>query len=128
MDVPGGSSTHQVARAGPSRRHVLKAGVLGAALLAMDGAFAHRSSASARFGPLGPPDANGLQLPAGFQSRVVARTTVKVGSTAYKWHGSPDGGRCFPAPNGWVYVSNCERDGGGGVGMVRFNSRGAITD
>jgi hypothetical protein len=127
MDVSQGSSTGENARNGLSRRRVLKAGVVGGALLAMDGAFARRSFADA-FGPLGPVDANGLQLPAGFQSRVVARTTVKVGSTAYKWHGSPDGGRCFSVPNGWVYVSNCERDGTGGVGMIRFNQSGAITD
>jgi secreted PhoX family phosphatase len=128
MDVSQGSSTAGAEREGLTRRRLLKAGVLGGALLAMDGAFARQSFASARFGPLGQPDANGLQLPAGYQSRVVARSTYKVGSTAYKWHGSPDGGRCFSVSNGWVYVSNCERDGTGGVGMVRFNQSGAITD
>ena len=39
------------------------------------------------------PDANGLRLPAGFTSRVVARSGVKpLESADYLWHSAPDGG------------------------------------
>lgn len=82
-------------------------------------------------GELLPPDANGLRLPAGFRSRVIAHTgrTVLPGSS-YIWHKSPDGGACYAADDGgWVYVSNSEvkvSDGGGGVGAVRFDAQGNI--
>jgi uncharacterized protein len=80
------------------------------------------------YGPLGGPDANGIQLPAGFASRVVARTGAPVAGTAHVWHQAPDGGACFAvADGGWVYVSNSEvAVGGGGVGALRFDSAGAI--
>jgi secreted PhoX family phosphatase len=81
---------------------------------------------STRYGALGPPDANGLQLPAGYRSRVVARTGQRVGTTQYVWHEAPDGGHCFAVPGGWAYVSNSELDPSGGVGMVRFDGTGAI--
>ncbi len=111
------------------RRRFLQAGILGGALLAADALFARRASAVPRYGPVGPVDANGLQLPPGFTSRIVARSNVVVSGTTYKWHRAPDGGRVFAAPDGWVYVSNCElANGAGGVGMLRFNQAGAITD
>ena len=111
-----------------SRRSVLKAGLLGGALLAMD-ACVPPGSGSTRYRPLGPPDANGLQLAPGFSSRIVARTGDPVGPNGYSWHGAPDGGRCFWAPGGWIYVSNCEIDAGaGGVGMLRFDLAGNIVD
>lgn len=84
------------------------------------------------FGPLLDPDANGVRLPFGFSSRVIARSGEEplVGS-GYPWHASPDGGATFAASDadggGWVYVSNSERDSGtGGVGAVRFDSNGDI--
>ena len=48
----------------------------------------------------------------------------------YAWHAAPDGGSCFPtADGGWVYVSNSEVAlGGGGVGVLRFNSSGTTVD
>lgn len=79
-----------------------------------------------------PPDANGLRLPPGFKSRVIAQSSKPVADSAYLWHSAPDGGACYPAPEGgWVYVSNSEVkviDGGGGVGAVRFNAQGDIVD
>ena len=80
------------------------------------------------YGPLGEPDANGIQLPAGFVSKVVARTGDPVTGTAYMWHEAPDGGACFATTDGgWAYVSNSEiGGGGGGVGVVRFDSAGTI--
>ena len=122
--TPGDRATN-----GLSRRRLLQAGVLGGALLAVEATFARTGFAAApRYGAIGAADSNGLQLPPGFKSRVVARTQTKVGNTAYKWHGSPDGGRVFAAPGGWVYVSNCEHDLTGGVGMIRFDQAGNIID
>ncbi|MFK4689766.1 secreted PhoX family phosphatase [Streptomyces pristinaespiralis] len=60
------------------------------------------------YGALGPADANGIQLPAGFTSRVVARSGQRVGSTSYTWHNAPDGGACYNDGTGWIYVSNSE--------------------
>jgi len=81
---------------------------------------------SADHGPLLPADANGLQLPAGFSSRIIATTGQVVPGTSYTWHTAPDGGACFPtAGGGWIYVSNCEWIPGG-AGMVRFDAAGAI--
>jgi secreted PhoX family phosphatase len=77
------------------------------------------------YGPLGEPDANGVRLPAGFSSRVVATTGSLVG--AYVWHPAPDGGACFPTDDGgWIYVSNSEVPVVGGAGALRFRADGTI--
>ncbi len=78
------------------------------------------------YGPLLPPDKNGLQLPKGFRSRIVAATGVATPGGNYRWHVAPDGGTCFATPDkGWIYVSNSEVfNGGGGVGALRFDRRG----
>jgi hypothetical protein len=82
----------------------------------------------ADLGPLGAPDANGLRLPPGFTSRVIARSGELVTGTRYRWHANPDGGATYPTGDGgWVYVSNSEVGLIGGVGAVRFNASGAIT-
>lgn len=82
------------------------------------------------YGALQPADANGLQLPAGFTSRIIGRTGSPVSGTSYTWHGAPDGGACFPvAGGGWVYVSNSEVGGSaGGASAVRFAPDGTVTD
>ena len=81
------------------------------------------------YGPLAEPDANGLRLPAGFVSRVVARSGDVVAGSGYTWHEQPDGGACFPTPGGFVYVSNSEVGfGRGGVGALRFDRGGIVTD
>ena len=80
-------------------------------------------------GPLGDPDDNGLRLPDGFTSRIVARSGIPpVPDIDYVWHDAPDGGATFPADDGgWIYVSNSEMsDGRGGVGALRFGSDGAL--
>jgi len=74
---------------------------------------------------LQPPDTNGLMLPPGFQSRVLARSLNFVGNTGHVWHLEPDGGAVFPTPNGWIYVSNSESLPGG-VGALEFNGAGAV--
>jgi secreted PhoX family phosphatase len=79
------------------------------------------------YGPLQAPDANGLRLPEGFTSRVIARAGRDV--SGYTWHDYPDGGACFEDGDGWIYVSNSEVGGaGGGVGAIRFDADGRIAD
>ena len=80
-------------------------------------------------GPLQDADENGLRLPEGFTSRVVARTGDYVGSTDYRWHAAPDGGATYPTEEGgWIYVSNSELTLIGGVSSIKFNARGEIVD
>jgi hypothetical protein len=81
-----------------------------------------------RVGALLPADANGLRLPSGFASRVLARSRQPVaGSDGYIWHDAPDGGATFPTANGWIYVSNCERSSpNGGASALRFDSSGDV--
>jgi hypothetical protein len=96
------------------------------------------------YGDLLPPDANGLQLPAGFTSRVVAVSMAPVPGTTHVWHAFPDGGACVPTDDGgWIYVSNSENPppadvpvitsivpfiGAGGVGAIRFDADGQVVD
>jgi hypothetical protein len=97
-------------------------------LTSSDFAFANVTAGTGPYGSLGAVDANGIALPAGFSSRVVARTGQTVANSSYVWHGAPDGGACFPAANGgWVYASNSELGSGtGGVGVISFASNGAV--
>jgi len=77
------------------------------------------------------PDANGLRLPAGFSSRIIAITDeTPVNSKAYLWHDLPDGGATFLTPEGgWIYVSNSENNNGlGGVGAIEFNADADLID
>ncbi len=77
------------------------------------------------------PDENGVALPEGYSSRIVARSTELVAGTSYPWHNAPDGGACYDAGDGgWIYVSNSEQfvEGGGGVSAIRFDANGAIVD
>lgn len=104
------------------------------------------------YGDLLPPDANGLMLPEGFTSRIVAVSLTPVSGTSTLWHPFPDGGACLPTDDGgWLYVSNSENPppidvpGGsellaqlsatvpgmplaGGVGVVRFGPDGSVVD
>lgn len=82
----------------------------------------------ASLGELLPPDQNGVRLPAGFTSRIVARSGQTL--FGYPWHAAPDGGATFAAADGgWIYVSNSElKDRAGGVGALRFNAQGEIVD
>lgn len=83
-------------------------------------------------GALRDPDSNGLRLPPGFTSRVIARTGQRVEGSEYEWHPLPDGGATFATSDGgWIYVSNSEMPRvppslKGGVGAVRFSREGRI--
>ena len=78
----------------------------------------------ANLGPLGEPDENGLRLPTGFSSRIVARSGMTVGSSDYVWHNAPDGGAVVATDDGgWIYVSNSETVStiGGGASEIQKN-------
>jgi secreted PhoX family phosphatase len=80
-------------------------------------------------GPLGEPDANGLRVPEGFTTRVIATSGEVVEGTDHTWHGNPDGGATYAAAaGGWIYVSNCEELDTGGVSMVRFDADGTVVE
>jgi hypothetical protein len=84
----------------------------------------------AEIGPLAErPDANGLRLPPGFSSRVIAEYNRPVPGTSHLWHVAPDGGAAFATEDGgWIYVSNSEQLAAmGGVGAIRFAGDGSIT-
>lgn len=82
------------------------------------------------YGPLLPANADGIQLPTGFTSRLIAVSGMRVANTKHVWHLDPDGGACLQlASGGWVYVSNSEQVAGkGGVGAISFDAAGTITD
>jgi len=115
------------------RRTVLRAAVIGAGAAAFSGALWQEAFAAVAqpgpspYGPLGSPDANGLQLPTGFTSRVIGRSRQAVPGTSYRWHDAPDGGACFADGAGWIYVSNSEIPLLGGASAVRFAAGGSIT-
>lgn len=61
------------------------------------------------YGPLRAPDANGLMLPEGFTSRIVATSLLPAGTNSFLWRTFPDGGGCVPTSDGgWLYLSNSE--------------------
>lgn len=120
------------------RRKVLTYGIgaltIGPSLLSISRPLQADINVSA-IGPLLEPDLNNIRLPSGFSSRVVASSGSRVntisGRSDYRWHGAPDGGATFSAPDGgWVYVSNSERLSflGGGVGAIRFDTAGNIVN
>ncbi|MFD5477981.1 alkaline phosphatase PhoX [Streptomyces hawaiiensis] len=116
------------------RRSLLRAAVLGGTSAALGGTLwrgaayaAPAQPGTGPYGPLGAPDANGIRLPSGFTSRVIARSGQRVGTTSYTWHNAPDGGACYADGTGWIYVSNSEINPSGGASAVRFSSTGAIT-
>ena len=85
----------------------------------------------ASVGPLREPDANGLRLPPGFTSRIVARSRVRpIPGKGFEWHDAPDGGAVFAAPDGgWIYVSNSETsNNNGGASALRFSATGELLD
>jgi secreted PhoX family phosphatase len=116
------------------RRSLLRAAVLGGTSAALGGTLwrgaayaAPAQPGAGPYGPLGSPDANGIRLPGGFTSRVIARSGQRVGTTSYTWHNAPDGGACYADGTGWIYVSNSEINPSGGASAVKFSSTGAIT-
>ena len=80
------------------------------------------NTATSRFsdlGPLGAPDSNGIRLPSGYASRVVAvANELPAGLGSSPWHPFPDGSAVFPrVGGGWIYVCNSEVPG---LGTLTF--------
>lgn len=79
-------------------------------------------------GDLQAPDKNGVRLPKGFSSRIVAQSGHNY--FGYDWHSAPDGGATFAIDDGgWIYVSNSELSKSkGGVGSLHFNKDGKLVN
>ncbi len=119
------------------RRSFLRSTVLAAGVATLGPSFWDNAySAPTRLGrgPYGAllgADKNGVMLPKGFGSRILATSGAPVGRSGYSWHPAPDGGAVFPQPDGgWVYTSNAETTAasGGGAGAMRFDNRGNVVD
>lgn len=133
---------------GLSRRELVGTGVSAAGMLALGPEFWEALARPARrgrspYGPLGPPDGNGLRLPAGFESRVVATGLQPIAGTGYTWHIFSDGAATYrTGDGGWILVSNSEvptpvdlpfdppigDPGEGGASAIRFAADGSIVD
>jgi uncharacterized protein len=119
------------------RREFIGLGVGGVAVASLGAAFWKELFGSAQsrslrrgpgYGPLRPPDENGVMLPGGFRSRIVARGRDPVPGTAYRWHVASDGMAAFPREDGgFVLVSNSE-DFEGGASALRFGPGGEVED
>jgi uncharacterized protein len=118
---------------GLSRRDFLASGAIAAGGLAAGPAFLRQALAAPAtagagpYGPLLPPDANGLMLPAGFRSREIARGGQAV--AGYPWHVYSDGQATFrTVDGGWILVSNSESLAATGAGSsaIRFRVDGSI--
>ena len=77
-------------------------------------------------------DENGLILPPGFTSRIIAQGGQIVPGTNHKFSAFPDGAATFPDPSvlgGWLYAVNHEVPlEGGGVSSIRFAPDGTVTE
>ncbi len=113
-----------------NRRELIKLAACGSAVLWANIIIGNSRAAGKKLELLAP-DANGVRLPEGFSSRIVAESSVSpLGGCEYVWHAAPDGGACFAgADGGWIYVSNSEMpDHEGGVGALRFDAAGRVID
>ncbi|MFF0480069.1 alkaline phosphatase PhoX [Streptomyces sp. NPDC004435] len=116
------------------RRSFLRGAVIGTSAAAFGGTLmagaayaAPAQPGTGPYGALGAANANGIMLPAGFTSRIVARSGQTVPGTSYTWHNAPDGGACYSDGTGWIYVSNSEINPSGGASALRFSSAGTVT-
>jgi secreted PhoX family phosphatase len=126
-----------VAIAHRTRREFIGLGVGGVAVTALGATFWNDIFGAAThgrvyrgpgYGPRGGPDDNGIRLPAGFSSRVVAQGSQRVPGTDYTWHIASDGAAAFPISHGgWILVSNSETTPGG-ASAIRFKPDGSIAD
>ncbi|MDA0169051.1 PhoX family protein [Solirubrobacter taibaiensis] len=119
-----------------TRRRLIQSGLTTAAAVSFGPTFWRDAFAappvateSGPYGPLLAPDANGLRLPPGFSSRVIAQSNLPVTGTGYVFPIYPDGAATFPLPDGgWILAVNSEVPGGlGGASAIRFDAAGTIT-
>src|SRR3954451_7857951 len=119
------------------RRQLIGLGVGGAAAGSVRAAFRDQLFGSAEsrtltpgrgYGPRRPPDRNGIRLPKGFKSRIVAKGDHVVAGTGYRWHIASDGMATFPERDGgFILVSNSENLVGGASAM-RIGPGGKVRD
>jgi uncharacterized protein len=119
------------------RREFIGIGLGGVATLSLGSAFWDELFGSAEsrplrrgagYGPLRSPDSNGVRLPEGFRSRIVARGGETVPGTSYRWHIASDGMATFPdGDGGFVLASNSETFKGG-ASAIRFGRDGSVRD
>ena len=83
-------------------------------------------------GRLRKPDANGVRLPDGFESRVIAKVDSEVGDSGYKLPLAPDGAATFvdeEIEGGWYLAVNAEAASpDGGASAIRFDPDGNVAD
>lgn len=130
-------------RNGLTRRDALRAGAGAAGGIAFAGGLLGRAIdamgapaviGDGPYGPLGSPDANGIRLPAGFSSRVIARTGTDIGPRPYNFHILPDGmGTYKTSDGGFILVSNSEMIDLPplyeiGAASIRFDKNFNVTD
>ena len=126
-----------------TRRDLVRAGVGTAAGAAVSGGLLSRAleamaspavPGAGPYGPLGPPDVNGVRLPEGFTSKEIARTGRDIGPRPYAFHALPDGmGTYRTRDGGFILVSNSEAPYLEGIaeigtGAIRFDRDFEVTD
>ena len=120
-----------------SRRELFQSSAAAAAAITFGPAWLREAlAAPARagaspYGALRPADANGVMLPPGFSSRLVARGLSPVEGTTYFWPIFPDGQATFRTKDGgWILTTNHESlpQIGAGASAIRFGRSGAIKD
>ncbi len=131
------------------RRTFLRSTLAGAGAVALGDSLFRPAQATtdsdaehSSYGSLCAADLNGLQYPAGFTGRVIARSGLPVGRTPHLWPPFPDGAACFAqSDGGWILVVNSEnppaldvdllpevQDLLGGASAISFNRHGRIVD
>ena len=114
-----------------SQGHVTRRAVLkwsgAAGTLAVAAAFTQACTPSN--GPQVGADANGVVLPPGFSSRVIARGGETIAGTSLKYRVFPDGAATFADKEvlgGWYLTVNHEIPATGGVTSIRFAPDGRV--
>ncbi len=115
-----------------NRRHFIKTGLLAGLFCALPLTACRREDdTSAASDNLLPADKNGVRLPPGYTSRIVAHSSQSpVANSSFLWPGAPDGGACLATENGgWLYVVNSELNNTqGSVAVLKFASTGDVVD
>lgn len=128
-------STKRAKGTGIGRREFVTAGIatvafaLSPAVVRAAYAAAPATAGEGPYGPLQPPDHNGLMLPVGFTSREIAKGGDIVTGTTYPWHIFSDGQATYRTiDGGWILVANSESLSatGAGVSAMRFLPNGRI--
>ena len=126
-----------------NRRTFLQTGLASAASLGLAPSLqmTHAEAAPSVNMPYGAiddriPDSNGLLLPEGFSSQIVASAGELVEGTGYPWHLFPSGAATFPdVDGGWYLVSNSDvsnyltpDETWGGASSIHFDKSGTVVD